>query len=432
MNLDITPFLALIDIALQASFMLRAVLRPNREPSARTAWVLVILAMPTIGIIAYILFGETNIGARRLAKYKKVSAEVQERAAPELRAGDDQCVEPRHRHLFRLGQSVNGLGPLAGSRGALLADTNAAFDALVTDMDAARESIHLLFYIWLDDTNGLRIAEAAKRAARRGVAVRVMADDIGSRAFVRSRHWSDMQAAGVHAVAALPIRNILLHPIRGRIDLRNHRKIAVIDNAIAYCGSYNCADPEFRVKARYAPWVDEIVRFEGPVAVQTQYLFAQDWMAHTEDDLTPLVSAAPEPVEDAGMVTQVIGTGPTVRASAMPEVFETLIHAARHELLITTPYYVPSDAMHDALCTTARRGVRTILMLPKNNNSWIVAAASRSYYLELLNAGVRIFEFPHGLLHAKILTLDREVALIGSANMDRRSFELNFENNVLI
>ena len=115
----------------------------------------------------------------------------------------------------------------------------------------------------------------------------------------------------------------------------------------------------------------------------------------------------------------------------MPEVFEVLIHAARHTLLITTPYYVPSDAMHDALCLTARRGVRTALMLPANNDSWVVAAASRSYYRELIEAGVQIFEYPDGLLHAKILTLDGQVALIGSANLDRRSFELNYENNVL-
>jgi cardiolipin synthase len=418
--------------ALQVAVAIRAILRPNREPSARTAWVLVILAVPTIGLIAYMLFGETNIGQRRLERYRRAVRIVASRAAEGLRTGDYGQVAPQHRHLFRLCETINGLGPLPGSRGRLLADASATFDALEADIDAARDSVHLVFYIWLDDSAGLRIAGALKRAAARGVTVRAIADDIGSRAFIRSRHWSELRAAGVHVAAALPVQNILLHPFRGRIDLRNHRKMVVIDNAIAWCGSFNCADPEFRPKAKYGPWVDEVVRFEGPVAVQMQCLFIQDWMAHSADDLAPLIAAVPAPVEMPGIVTQVIGTGPTMRASAMPEVVVELIHAARRELLVTTPYYVPTDGMHEALCTAARRGVRTVLMVPERNDSWVVSAASRSYYPDLIAAGVMVFEYPSGLLHAKILTLDGEVALIGSANLDRRSFELNFENNLLL
>lgn len=418
-------------VALQLSFVARALLRSHREASSRAAWVLVILTMPTIGMVAYVLFGETNIGRKRLDKYHATARRVRKEAAAGLLEGQFDKVEERYRHLFRLGQSVNGLGPMGGSRGQLMDDTDQAFRGLVADIDAARESVHLLFYIWLDDTNGLKVAEAAQRAARRGVTVRVMADDIGSRKFIRSRHWRAMQEAGVRTERALPVSRMILHPIRGRVDLRNHRKIAVIDNAIAYCGSPNCADPEFRVKRRFAPWVDQMVRFEGPVAVQTQYLFVEDWMAHTDEDLLEYVREVPSSDAGGGVVTQAIGTGPTIRTSAMPEVFEVLIHAARKELLITTPYYVPSDAMHDALCLTARRGVRTVLMLPAKNDSRIVAAASRSYYRELIEAGVQIYEYPDGLLHAKILTLDGDVALIGSANLDRRSFELNYENNVL-
>ena len=419
-------------VGLQLSFVARAVLRPHREASSRLAWVLVILTMPTIGMIAYVLFGETNIGRKRLARYHKVSEMISRATSPRLKNGAFDQVQQRYRHLFKLGQSVNGLGPMPGNRGDLMADTNAAFDALVEDIDAARTTVHLLFYIWLSDTNGLRVAEAAKRAAQRGVEVRVMADDLGSRAFIRSRHWREMEKAGVQVASALPISRLILHPIRGRIDLRNHRKIAVIDNEIAYCGSQNCADPEFRVKAKFGPWVDQVVRFVGPVAVQIQYLFAQDWMAHTDEDLTALLRDTPEPLPEGTIVTQAIGTGPTARPSAMPEIFEVLMHAARRELIVSTPYYVPSDAMHDALCLTARRGVRTVLIVPEKNDSWIVAAASRSYYRELIDAGVQIFEFPNGLLHAKILTVDGDVSLIGSANLDRRSFELNYESNILL
>ncbi len=419
-------------LALQLSFVARALLRSHREASSRAAWVLIILTLPTIGMIAYVLFGETSIGRKRLEKYHVITRRVRKEAAPGLLEGQFSKVEERYQHLFRLGQSVNGLGPMGGSRGQLMEDTNEAFRRLVADIDAARSSVHLLFYIWLDDANGLKVAEAAQRAARRGVTVRVMADDIGSRRFIRSKHWRAMQEAGVKTERALPVGRLLLHPIRGRVDLRNHRKIAVVDNVVAYCGSPNCADPEFRVKRRFAPWVDQMVRFEGPVAVQTQYLFVEDWMAHTDENLLDYVREVPPSDGGGDIVTQAVGTGPTIRTSAMPEVFEVLIHAARSELLITTPYYVPSDAMHDALCLTARRGVRTVLMLPARNDSWIVAAASRSYYRELIEAGVQIYEYPDGLLHSKILTLDREVALIGSANLDRRSFELNYENNVLL
>jgi cardiolipin synthase len=217
----------------------------------------------------------------------------------------------------------------------------------------------------------------------------------------------------------------------GRIDLRNHRKIVVIDDRVTYCGSQNCADPEFLVKSKYAPWVDAVMRFEGPVARQNQFLFASDWMTYVDEDLDDLLSAPPPSPIPGGVPAQVVGTGPTARYSAMPEMFESLMFAARREVVVTTPYYVPDDALQNALCTTAYRGVDTTIVFPARNDSWIVGAASRSYYADLLAAGVRIHEYEGGLLHAKSLTLDGEVTLIGSANMDRRSFELNYENNIL-
>ncbi|MGB5299361.1 MAG: cardiolipin synthase, partial [Thiogranum sp.] len=296
--------------------------------------------------------------------------------------------------------------------------------------DAAGQYVHLLFYIWLPDGNGCRIVEALKRAAARGVTCRAMADDLGSRIMIHSEHWQAMRDAGVHVAAALPIGNPLLRPLKGRIDLRNHRKIVVIDGRITYCGSQNCADPEFLIKAKYAPWVDIMMRFEGPIAVQNQHLFASDWMTYVDEDLDALLRQS-VPAPRPGIAAQVIGTGPTVRYSAMPELFESLMHAARHELVITTPYYVPDESMLGALCAAAYRGVDTTIVFPARNDSWIVAAASRSEYADLLTAGVKIYEYVGGLLHTKSLALDGEVTLIGSANMDRRSFELNYENNIL-
>jgi cardiolipin synthase len=408
-------------------------LRPHREPTSRIAWVAVITALPAVGMLAYILFGEVNIGRKRVARLKQVLDRMPDLAP--CATGDDAHFTPQipgeYQHLFHVGRSISGWHPVGGNSARLLADSNATIDAMVSDIDAAQHHVHLLFYIWLPDNNGLRMVEALKRAASRGVRCRALIDDLGSRLLRRSPHWSALRDAGVETAVALPVGNPLLRPLRGRIDLRNHRKIVVVDGRITYCGSQNCADPEFRVKAKYAPWVDAVVRFEGPIARQNQHLFAGDWMTSTDDDLTDLL-ISPVAAPHAGFAAQVIGTGPTVRNSAMPELFESLIYAARRELVISTPYYVPSESMQDALCSAAWRGVPTTIIFPARNDSRIVAAASRSYYADLLASGVRIFEYNGGLLHTKSLTLDGQITLIGSANMDRRSFDLNYENNILV
>jgi len=434
--MNLTQYTALAALALslliELAVMVRVLLRPHRQPASRIAWIAVIAALPVLGIVAYILFGEVNIGRRRVARLRNVLEEIPKSlvVAPGDEARLEAQVPESYTHLFRLGRSISGFEAVGGNAARLLADSNAAIDAMVADIDAAGHHVHLLFYIWLPDGNGRKIVEALKRAAARGVQCRAMADDLGSRLMIRSAHWQAMRDAGVRLAVALPIGNPLLRPLAGRIDLRNHRKIVVIDGRITYCGSQNCADPEFRVKAKYAPWVDIMLRFEGPVAAQNQRLFASDWMTYATENLDALLRQ-PVPVPAPGIPAQVIGTGPTVRYSAMPELFESLMHAARRELVITTPYYVPDESMQTALCTTAYRGVDTTIVFPARNDSWIVAAASHSYYAELLAAGVKIHEYTGGLLHAKTLTLDGQVTLIGSANLDRRSFDLNYENNIL-
>jgi cardiolipin synthase len=410
----------------------RAILRPHREPASRVAWVLVIALLPGLGILVYILLGETNIGRKRVQRSRAVLDSLPP-AAPSSFENDPRFrpeFPDRVAPLFRMGETINGFSPVGGNTAHLTADSNAAIDAMVADMDAAIDHIHLIFYIWLQDNNGLKVVEALKRAAARGVACRAMADGLGSGKMIRSSTWKDMLDAGVHAAVALPIGNPLLRPLHGRIDLRNHRKIVVIDDRITYCGSQNCADPEFRVKPKFAPWVDVLMRFEGPIARQNQHIFAGDWMAYTDEDIRDIFRAL-VPASGEGFPAQVIATGPTVRQSAMPEVFETLIYAARRKLVITTPYYVPDESMQGALCAAANRGVDTTIVLPARNDSWVVAAASRSYYRNLLEAGVKIQEYVGGLLHTKSMTIDDKVTLIGSANMDRRSFDLNYENNIL-
>ena len=422
--------LLILHIVVGAALMIRVLLKPHRDPATRIAWSVVILGLPLLGALAYLLLGEANIGRRRVERMRRIGAVLP--AWPGTPGIDETtraaAVPERCAPLATLARSISGFTPVGGNQAELMADSNAA---MVADIDAATEHVHLLFYIWLPDRNGLLVAKALERAAARGVTCRAMVDDLGSRHMVKSPHWREMGSAGVRLARALPIGNPLLRLLDGRIDLRNHRKIVVIDDRITYCGSQNCADPEFRIKARYAPWVDVMVRFSGPIARQNQHLFLADWLAQVDEPLDALVQR-PLPACESGITAQAFGTGPTVRYSAMPEMFAELMYAARRELVVSTPYFVPNEPMLAALCASARRGVPTTLLLPARNDSRLVAAASRSTYAALLAAGVAIHEYLGGLLHSKTLTIDSEVALIGSANMDRRSFELNYENNILV
>lgn len=433
--------LSLLVFVVHVATLMRAITRRNRTPSARVAWVAVITFLPLLGVVAYWLFGETSIGAGRVRRLAQAESRT---ARPGDAAGAATDMDPAAAAQSELCRAINGLQPVAGNRIVLLGDpaassdqpardSDAAIDALLQDIERAVDHVHVSFYIWLDDGNGGRVADAVAAAARRGVCCRVLVDALGSRAFVRGPRWRQLGEAGVRLVAALNDIPRLGHLAVGRMDLRNHRKIAVIDNRIAYCGSQNCADPAFRIKAKYAPWIDLFLRCEGPVVRQAQYLFLLIWIAETGEPLDALACAAP-PADHfpQGAVAQMYGTGPTTRGDAMSDSFVGAIYAARRKLTITTPYFVPDEAVLRALCAAPRRGVETTVVFPARNDSWLVGSASRSCYLDLLASGVAIHEYPLGLLHAKSMTIDGKIALVGSANMDRRSMQLNFENNLLV
>jgi len=419
--------------------VLRAVTRPNRTPASRVAWVAVIMSLPIIGVVAYLFLGETSIGRERVRRLH----EAERRLAAPSGAGTEPG-DPVAATVSDLCRSINGFGPTPGNRVVLLGDPAApaakptldcdrAIQGLIEAIDAATEHVHVSFYIWLDDDNGGRVANAISAAARRGVACRVMVDALGSRDFVRGPRWRQLRQAGAQLLAALQDIPRMGNAAVGRVDLRNHRKLVVIDNRIAFVGSQNCADPQFRVKARYAPWIDVLLRCEGPVARQAQHLFLGTWIAETGEDLYELPAAAPPPERyDDGVVAQMFGTGPTTLGNQMSDAFVSALYAAEHELIITTPYFVPDQALLRAVCAAPRRGVETTLVVPARNDSPLVAAACRSTYPDLLRSGVRLFEYPLGLLHTKSITVDARITLVGSANMDRRSLELNFENNLLV
>ena len=425
--------LALLFAAVHLAVILRALLADGRDSSARAAWVLALIVFPIIGVLAYLLIGEPWLTRRVRRSAVRVGSRLDAMVqAATSGAASTPDLPENFVAAFRCAEALARCGTSAGNVAHLAADSNAAIEAIVADIDAARDSVHVSFYIWLADHNGLRTADALMRAARRGVACRVVADGIGSRALIRSTHWAAMQRAGVQLCESLRLSKIFLPILDNRVDLRNHRKIVVIDGRITYVGSQNCADPEFLIKAKFAPWVDIMLRIEGPVAQQNQLLFLSDWMVETGEDLTAMLSGRLPPAQADGASMIAFGTGPLSPRGSMSDAFVCVLAGVQREVVISTPYFVPDLPLFSALICCARRGVATTLILPARNDSWAVAAISKAHYYDMLDAGIRIFEFHGGLLHAKTMVADACVTLIGSANMDRRSLSLNFENNILL
>lgn len=416
---------------LVVAITLRILLRDDLSPPARLAWFIVLMLLPFVGTAVYFLFGEVDLGRTSKARSEAIFNDIQESAAPFF--GDASAlpglIDSDYLPAFKYAASINGFQPVAGNTAVLMADADETLTRVIADIDAATDHVHVLYYIWLDDVTGVAIADALMRAVGRGVTCRAIADGLGSRSLINSPLWVSMKEAGVQLAVAFPLDNIIGTLLTSRIDLRNHRKLTIIDAKVTYCGSRNAADPAFLPKARYAPWVDIMARFEGPVVAQNQLLFASDWILATGESLA-LFELIAEPV-DGGFPALVIGDGPTERKGATPQVFASAMGCARETITLSTPYFVPDPTVVEALCAAAYRGITVTLVFPKANDSWIVAAASHSYYHKLLDAGCIIYEFKHGLLHAKTLTIDGKIGMLGSSNLDMRSFDLNYENNIL-
>jgi cardiolipin synthase len=425
-------------LAFGGEFVLKLILvgvillrRRGGKSTAALAWIVLILAVPVVGLLAYLLIGEVRLGRRRIARHRTIVSQVQ--ASTSATTADPQArnaeVPAEFRPIATLGEAVGDNLPRGGNGLRLVSDTDLFIQALVEDIDAASQHCHLEFYIYLPDHSGTRVGEALVRAAARGVQCRLLVDAVGSKNFLRSPLRRTMEDASVRVVDALPAN--VLRMAFARLDLRNHRKIAIIDGCIAYTGSQNIADAEFAVKRKLGPWVDAMVRIVGPAVRDLQRLFVEDWYLDTDEALNELLSIEP-PIAEDGIAVQIMGTGPNSYNDALRQLMQAAFHTAREELILTTPYFVPDEATVIALRTAARRGVDTTLVLPARNDSPLVAAASRSFYHQLLEAGVKIFEFQKGLLHAKTMTIDRDLALVSTANLDRRSFELNFEVSVVV
>jgi cardiolipin synthase len=398
----------------------------KRTAAGARAWLLLIFFWPLPGLILYSLMGRIYVSRRRLALQRLSSQRIRSVQAgllPPAAAGPVTLPA----HVQAAAQLVAQLGDfvaIGGNRLELLPGYEEPLRRLTDDLEAARHSIHFLYYIFEDDAVGNRVADVLMRAAKRGVEVRVLMDAAGSRRGLR-RLAPRLRAAGIVVHEMLPVglfrRNV------ARFDLRNHRKIAVIDGELAYTGSQNIVDPEF---IPGCPNEELVVRLTGPAVIQLQGVFLADWYLETSE--APAASAALNEPDVAGTtIAQVLPSGPGYGRENTKELMIAMIYAARREVTIVTPYFVPPDAFLEALVAAARRGVNTRLILPRRSNQRVTDYAQQSYYSQLLAAGITIYLYEGRFLHAKHMTVDDEVALIGSTNMDIRSFALNAEVSLL-
>jgi cardiolipin synthase len=319
---------------------------------------------------------------------------------------------------------------MGGHKVELISDTGRILKGLIDDIDACRERCSFEFYIWHQGGLVDDLVEALIRAAGRGVAVTALMDGLGSRPSIREGLAARMRAAGIVVVVVLPAN--ALRMVVARVDLRNHRKIAVFDDCIAWTGSCNLADPRhFKKDAGVGPWVDAMVRIEGPACALlgtiTNAMAVLQAGPGLRDVRTPKLGHKAGPV-----ALQVLPSGPGFAFQHVESVILTAIYSARRELILTTPYFVPGEAVVTALRSAARRGVEVVMVLPWRCDSRMVQYASASYFDELLSAGVRIHRFRGGLLHTKSMVVDRELAVFGTVNFDLRSFHLNFELSMLL
>jgi cardiolipin synthase len=424
-----------VRLALAARVVMRRI-----DPPIRTAWLVVLIFVPVVGWLLYLLVGEARLGTRRARLYNDLVRKLDGEAIGLWR---HRCEAFLHenaafKHIAVFGTAVGGFPALNGNALELHTDAEKTLDAIIADIEAARHHVHLLTYIWDPGTRSERVGLALELAAARGVQCRVLVDAVGSKKFLKSRRCASMRHAGVKVVPALPVH--FLRALFSRIDLRNHRKIIVMDGEVAYCGSQNIADSTFRSRPwiKTGPWIDCTVRIKGPAAQALAVVFLTDWQMDSAEAMPEadafLPTLAPRGPEggDAGTVVQVIPSGPGPAPASVQQAILACIHVAREELILTTPYFVPDEAMKAALMAASVRGVRVHVVLPEVLDNLLVRAASRSHYLDLLEAGVHIHHYRGGLLHSKTVTVDRDMAVIGSANVDTRSFRLNFEITMMI
>lgn len=418
--------------ALVTLFIL-VIISVRRPVGVAFAWILIVMTIPLLGIGLYILIGERPVGRNLMKKIERMSKNyivVTDRIREQFR-GDRRHLPLEGRALSLLAESKNGSPVISGNHIELHTSSLEILQKFIGAIDGAKKSLHLEFYIWALGGDADRVGEALIAAAKRGVACRVLLDSLGSKNWFKSKWPERFRNAGIQVTEALPIQ-IGRFQFR-RADLRLHRKIFVIDGLVAWTGSMNLVDPRsFKQDSGVGEWVDALVRIEGPVVSQFDLTFLFDWSV-----ATTCVTQFNDPGIDitnrvGGALAQEFASGPVYRDDILYQVLLSAMMDAREELTITTPYFGPDDGLIQALMAAANRGVKVTLIVPKLNDSTLVAWSSRSIYSDLLDAGVNIAEFHGGLLHTKSLLIDKRIAIFGSVNFDQRSLRLNFEISLIV
>ena len=394
----------------------------RRSPDAAKGWLLSVFFLPVPALVLYILIGRPSYPRWRRMRFARLHT-ILERATHQI-SRLEACRPPiLPSNLLQAATLIKNLGQfptLAGNNADLLSDYNGLIDRLIADIDAAQDHVHLVVYIFADDDTGRRVIQALVGAVRRGATCRVLIDALGSRQWSR-RVLEALTAGGVTAHLALPVG--LLRRRNARADLRNHRKIFVIDSRIGYAGSQNIVDANVTNE-------ELVARVTGPVVLELQAVFAADWFLETEQVLN-IADLFPHHHPGSGMVAQVLPSGPDYPTAGVENLMVGLIHGARERVVITTPYFIPDEALLRALQTAVLRGVDVRLVVSRRVDQVLVGFAQRSYYEELLEAGIRLHLYRSRLLHAKHFSIDGEIMLIGSSNVDIRSFLLNAEVSLI-
>lgn len=442
---SIFPTIILVtDLALRITLSARVVLKKYSNGTT-FGWLIIILLLPFIGAILYLLVGENRIPERRVKRTRKSLAHYQfwlntlKSRAPIAKDRITWQYRPLHRQAERL----IGIPALDGNALEIIETPEEILNAIISDIDQARSSCHLQFYIWHCGGKVNEVEDALLKAAQRGVTCRILVDSIGSRKFISSGRASELRKGGVKIHDSLPAGYI--KALFERVDIRNHRKIVVIDGEIAYTGSQNMVDPLFfKQDHGVGQWIDLMVRITGPVVESLAGTFTSDWYLES-DDLPPFTSDISNDVADlrkhhdvhllestGSIPVQLVPSGPGLAPDTIHHLLLTAIYSARKEVILTTPYFVPDESLLTAIKSASHKGVRVVMIIPEKNDSKLVQYASRAHYPELMEAGVEILLFRRGLLHSKTITIDGKISLLGSVNLDMRSFWLNFEATLIV
>ncbi len=397
----------------------------RRSPTATLAWLLALLFMPYFGFLVYLLFGPQRLHRRR-RRYGRARARLIQ-STHHLHPGYIPSGFPTaglERQLARLLERLGQGAPSPAMVVTVLETGDACFQALETAITAAQHHVHLEYYLWQPDQVGIRLRDLLIEKARAGVAVRLLLDPIGSDRITR-RFLQPLRDAGGRTACFNPLRLRRLRP--NHVNFRTHRKIVVCDGRIGFTGGVNVSDDHSASYRSVDAWRDTHLRIEGESVHRLQCIFLEDWYFAT-DHVPFEVEFFPQfPPDSAESWLQIVESGPDNNRHAIAQYFFAVITGAQRQVLLATPYFVPNEALNTALMSAALRGVEVSLLTPRRSDSRLVTAAARSYYDELVNAGVLIHEYGPPMLHTKLLVVDERIAAVGSANFDNRSLALNFE-----